>query len=166
MIHSEEPGEAARELLAQRLIATLGTLNDDGSVQLTPIWYAFEQLNGGLYVATSSRSRKVRNILARPHATLLVERRDPIGHQWVAASGPAEVIRGGASKEANARIRQRYLTETGEAVYGRWLATADDVTILLKPVVWRSWTLSNLEQIAADAGLPADTMPDWFLPLD
>lgn len=167
MIESmEQPGEAARELLARRLIATLGTLNADGSVQLTPIWYRFDEGTRELQIATGSRSRKVRNVLARPSTTLLVDRRDPVGHGWVTASGPAEVIGGAAAQDINARIRQRYLTEAGEAAYGERLVAADDVTIVLRPTSWRYWALSHLEEIASGAGLPADAIPDWFLPLD
>jgi PPOX class probable F420-dependent enzyme len=160
------PNDAAIELLALRLIGSLGTENADGSVQLTPIWYLYHQLNGLLYIATGSRSQKIRNVQARPRATLLVDRRDPVGHRYVIASGQAEVVVGGASTQINARVRERYLTEAGEAAYGRWLEQADDATIVLRPTAWRYWALSNLEQIAADAGLPVDAIPDWFLPLD
>jgi len=166
MSQIERPSDAALELLMPRLIGCLGTENADGSVQLTPIWYLFDEATGELQVATGSRSRKVRNVLARPRATLLVDRRDPVGHRWVAASGPAEVLGGEAAQDINARIRQRYLTEAGEAAYGERLAAADDATIILRPTSWRYWALSNLEEIASEAGLPVDTVRDWFLPLD
>ena len=165
-MHHVEPNDAIRELLASRLIATLGTLNADGSIQMTPIWYLFDPDDGRVYVGTGSGSRKVRNVRAWPRATLLVDQRDPVGHRWAAAEGTAEVIGGEAAQAINARIRQRYLSVAGEAAYGAWLATADDVTIALAPIAWRAWTLSNLEALAAAKGLPAAAIPDWFLPLD
>jgi PPOX class probable F420-dependent enzyme len=161
-----DPGDAARELLALRLIATLGTLNADGSAQLTPIWYLFDPDNGRLYIATGSRSRKVRNVQARPQATLLVDRRQPEGHCWVSALGAATVLGGEAAQAINARIRQRYLSPAGEAAYGTRLIPMDDVTIVLTPSSWRSWALSNLEDIASEKGLPPESIPGWFLPLD
>jgi PPOX class probable F420-dependent enzyme len=157
---------AVLDLLALRLIGSLGTINADGSVQLTPIWYLFDPDDGRLYVATGSRSRKVRNVLARPAATLLVDQRKPERHRWAVAAGTAEVLGGEMAQAVNARIRGRYLSGTGEAAYGQWLATADDVTIALTPTSWRSWTLSNLEVIAAEQGVPPASIPDWFLALD
>ena len=160
------PGQAEQELLALRLIATLGTINGDGSAQLTPIWYLFDPDDGRLYIATGSGSRKVRNIRSRPRATLLVDQRQPEGHRWVVAEGIAEIIGGEAAQAINARVRQRYLSAAGEAVYGQRLVDFDDVTIALTPLSWRSWTLSNLGEIAAAAGLSEDGIPGWFLPLD
>ena len=57
-----------QELLRGRYIATLGTENADGTIHLTAVWYLFEE--GYLFVATSSKSRKARNILVRPQAAV------------------------------------------------------------------------------------------------
>jgi len=64
---------AAQEFLKGRFIASLGTENEDGSIHLTAVWYLFE--GNCLYVATSSRSRKARNVLSRPKASLMVDSR-------------------------------------------------------------------------------------------
>jgi hypothetical protein len=58
------PGPNLQELLRGRYIATLGTENPDGSIHLTAVWYLFE--SGCLFVGTSSKSRKCRNVAARP----------------------------------------------------------------------------------------------------
>ncbi len=79
-------------LVEGRRIASLGTLNDDGSVHLTAVWYLYE--DGSFFVATSSRSRKARNLAARPRATLMVESRKPGSERGVTASGPGEIIPG------------------------------------------------------------------------
>jgi PPOX class probable F420-dependent enzyme len=161
-----DPDEAGRALLALRLIATLGTLNVDGSAQVTPIWYWFNPDDGRVYIATGSRSRKVRNVRARPRVTLLVDQRRPERHRWLIASGTAEIVEGEAAQALNTRVRERYLSAAGEAAYGNWLTDADDVTIVLTPETWRSWTLSNLEAVAAERGIAPEQIPDWFLPLD
>ena len=70
-----EPEKAVQELLALRLVATLGTTNDDGSILLTPIWYLYEA--DRLYLPTGSRSRKARNLLARPAVTIAAPRSTP-----------------------------------------------------------------------------------------
>ena len=164
-----DPAGSARsdplhDLLELRLIATLGTLNEDGSILLTPIWYLFDR--GRLFVGTSSTSRKVRNVEARPWATLLVDQRALGGNRWVSASGKTEVVRGDAAAAINARIRARYLTEAGEEAYGPSLVAADDVAITLTPESWKSWQPGLLAQTAAARGLPIERAREWFLPQD
>ena len=66
-----------QELLRGRRVACLATENADGSIHLTAVWYLFE--GDCLYVATSSRSAKARNLRARPKASLMVDIRDPAG---------------------------------------------------------------------------------------
>jgi PPOX class probable F420-dependent enzyme len=167
--HPAQPAGSARsdplhDFLELRLIATLGTLNEDGSILLTPIWYLFDE--GRLYVGTSSTSRKVRNVQARPRATLLVDQRALGGNRWVSASGKAEVVRGDPAAAINARIRARYLTEAGEEAYGPALVAADDVAIALTPESWKSWQPRLLAQTAAARGLPIERAREWFLPQD
>ena len=156
--------ESDREFLGLRLIATLGTYNDDGSILLTPIWYIFEA--GRLFVGTSRGSRKARNVVARPRATLVVDQRAQGGNRWVSAAGTAEVIGGEPARTINARIRERYLTPAGEEAYGQVLAVADDVVIGLSPARWRSWAPGLLAKTAAARGLPSDGVREWFLPQD
>src|SRR5439155_7684848 len=95
-------------LLEGRRIASLGTLNEDGSPHLTAVWYLYQ--DGCFFVATSSRSRKARNLAARPKATLMVEARKPGSERGVTATGPVEIISGERSHELNARIYRRYLS--------------------------------------------------------
>ena len=52
-----------REFLKGRHYATLATLNEDGSVHLTPVWYLFEDER--FFVETGASARKLKNILAR-----------------------------------------------------------------------------------------------------
>lgn len=156
--------ESDRAFLDLRLIATLGTLNDDGSILLTPIWYVFEA--DRLFVGTSSASRKVRNVLARPRATLLIDQRAHGGTRWVSAAGTTEVIHGEAARAINARIRARYLTDAGEEAYGPVLTIADDVVIVLTPESWQAWRPEHLTQIAAQRGASSASAPEWFLPGD
>src|SRR5712692_7905307 len=53
-----------QEFLRGHHIATLGTHNADGSIHLIAVWYLFE--SGSLFIATSSKSQKARNVAARP----------------------------------------------------------------------------------------------------
>jgi PPOX class probable F420-dependent enzyme len=155
-----------REFLNGRHYATLATLNADGSMHLTPVWYLFE--GERLFVETAASDRKVRNISARPEASLLVDgRRKPGAERWVSASGAAEVIRGEPSKAINAKIQRRYLTQAGleDPRVGPVLAAASEVTIGLTPRVWRSFDLKSFDD-QFFGGLLGQTPERWFLPVD
>lgn len=103
--------DSLRELLNGRHYATLATLNEDGSIHLTPVWYLFE--NECFFVSTAASALKVRNILARPQASLIVDIQKLGAERWVSVSGTTEIIRRERSKEINTKIGQRYLTKAG-----------------------------------------------------
>jgi PPOX class probable F420-dependent enzyme len=157
--------DSMREFLNGRHYATLATLNADGSMHLTPVWYLFE--DDCLFVETSASDRKVRNILARPAASLLVDSRKQGAERWVSASGMAEIIRGERSKAINAKIQQRYLTKAGleDPRVGPVLAAASEVTIGLTPHAWRSFDLKRFDE-QFFGGLLGQTPEQWFLPID
>ena len=159
-----EPSEAIRELLGLRLVATLGTTNADGTPQLTPLWYLYE--GGRLYLPTGSGTRKVRNIRARPTVTVLVDQRRPDRHRWASATGTAEIVGGEQATEINTRVRHRYVSEAGEAAYGKLIAGYDDVTLVITPSRWRSWNPGALETLAAEHGLAPENLASWFEPWD
>ncbi len=159
-----EPTAAVCELLQLRLIATLGTTNPDATVLLTPLWYLYD--DGRLYLPTGSRSRKARNITARPGVSVLIDQRHGEQHRWASATGAATLISGAESAAINDRVRARYLSDAGEAVYGKLIADYDDVTIVVTPRVWRSWSPGALNRLAAEHGLSESTLADWFLPWD
>ncbi|MGH8885303.1 MAG: TIGR03618 family F420-dependent PPOX class oxidoreductase [Egibacteraceae bacterium] len=154
--------DAALELLGWRLIASLATLNKDGSIHLVPVWYLFE--DGRFFMETSSATRKARNVQARPQATVTVEARNH--GSWVSASGVAEIIRGEQASKINARLRDRYLTAAGSQTVGPVFADLDDVTIAVTPQSWRSWNGASLMDAITQRGIAPQDPNEWFLPLD
>jgi PPOX class probable F420-dependent enzyme len=157
-------GPAFRELLSGRYIATLGTENANGSIHLTAIWYLFE--SDSLYVATSSRTQKARNVAARPKASLMVDARKPGTERGVTAAGKAEVISGNQSREINRRIHDRYLSAAAisDPHVGPVFAAFDDVTIRLVPTSWITWDMAVLDAQALGGRLGKN--PGYMLPLD
>ncbi len=139
-----------QEFLRGRHIATLGTENADGTIHLTAVWYLFE--SGSLYIATSSKTQKARNVAARPKASLMVDARKPGTERGVTAAGKVEVISGDQSKEINRRIHCRYLSAA---------AISD---IRLTPASWFSWDMAVLDAQALGGRLGAN--PGYMLPLD
>src|ERR1700721_2824075 len=91
----------SQELLRGRHIAALGTENADGTIHLTAVWYLFE--DGHLFIATSSKSRKARNIAARARASLMVGVRKPGAERGVNGAGKAELISGERPEDINRR---------------------------------------------------------------
>ena len=60
-----------RELLDARHIASLATENPDGSIHMVAVWFRFDGKH--VFVDTSSRSRKARNLRANSKVSLMVE---------------------------------------------------------------------------------------------
>jgi PPOX class probable F420-dependent enzyme len=143
-----------RSFLGERRYAVLATHDPDGGIHLTPIWFLFE--NDCFYFASSSGSRKVKNIERSFSASVVVDAREAGRERWVSASGPVEILRDDKAQSINARIRRRYLAPTArDGPIEAALAASDDVTLTLAPQAWRSWTAPIVES------------PErWFLPVD
>jgi hypothetical protein len=71
-----------RQLLDGRYIASFATHNPNGSVHMVAVWFWFDGTD--IYVATSSRSRKARNLEANPKVSLMIDARDPAASYGVA----------------------------------------------------------------------------------
>jgi PPOX class probable F420-dependent enzyme len=153
-----------QELLRGRYIATLGTQNADGTIHLTAVWYVFE--DGYLYVATSSRTQKSRNVVARPKASLMVDARKPGKERGVTAAGKVEVISGAQSQKINRSIHSRYLSAAAisDPQVGPVFAAFDDVTLRLTPISWITWDMAVLDAQALGGRL--GKTPAYTLPLD
>src|SRR3954471_4290614 len=133
-----------RSFLGERRYAVLATHDRHGGIHLTPIWFLFE--DDCFYFASSSRSRKVKNVEANSSASVVVDARDPGRDQWVSASGPIEILRDGEAQSINARIRRRYLAPAAlDGPIATDLGASDDVTLRLVPATWRSWAAPTME---------------------
>jgi len=153
----------AQEILMGRFIASLGTENEDGSIHLTAVWYLSE--GGCLYVATSSRTRKARNALSRRKASLMVDIRKPASERGLVAMCTADVIAGETSREINARIHRRYMSEAALADprAGGTMAAMDDITLRLTPTGWYAWDMRTLDDVLFGSSMKT---PGYLLPLD
>ncbi|MGA9812846.1 MAG: pyridoxamine 5'-phosphate oxidase family protein [Terriglobales bacterium] len=155
---------ALEKFLLGRYVAALGTQNADGSIHLTAVWYLFE--SGNLYIATSSKTQKARNVAARPRASLMVDSRKPGAERGVTAAGRVEMISGDQSQEVNRRIHSRYLSAAAIADphIGPVFASFDDVTIQLTPESWITWDMAVLDAQAFGGRLGGT--PGYLLPTD
>ena len=136
----------AGELLDARLIATLATLNGDGSIHLVAMWFLWD--GEAVLIPTSRATRKVRNVERDPRATVMVDdSRGGFDLRGITLVGRAEIERGEAALELNRRVHLKYVTGEGLALepVRRYLST-DDVTIRFMPERMSSWDLAATEQ--------------------
>lgn len=138
------------DVLGQRLTATLGTHNRDGSMHLAYVIFLHE--DGRLYLETSSITRKAHNARRDRRASMLVQGRAATGRAlMVAAEGRARVIEGGEAQETNRRLRAKYLRPDVLDAVGNVWGELDDIAIEITPDRWRSWSASPFREATAVA---------------
>lgn len=128
-----------RELLDERLVATLATIEPDGVPHAVAVWIA--SVDGALVVATGSASRKVANARRDPRATVMLHDSRP-GFEVCGATivCEAEVLGGPAAAPLVELVHRRYLTAEAEGLPAvAAFASFDDVAIVLRPVWALTW---------------------------
>jgi PPOX class probable F420-dependent enzyme len=158
--------DSIREFLDGLHYGTLATLNDDNSIHQTPVWYLFD--DESFFVSSGSSSRKVRNVVSRPQASIVVDcRRKQGDERWVSASGSTEIIEGEKSKEIHSKILSRYITKDGldNPHLRQVFEAAGEVVIRIKPDRWASWELKSLDD-QYFGGILRQTPEKWFNQID
>ena len=149
-----------RDFLGRHVYLTLATRNPDGSQHVVPVVYLFT--NGRFHVATSSATRKARNLAATPDVTVTVDDRSTI--EWVSAVGTAEFLTGPESRSLNHRLYRLWMTDEGLNVVGSLLHEVEDVTIVITPHHWLTWAFESevVPELSA-AGIPMNDPARWFV---
>ena len=143
--------EEIADVLTKRVAATIGTLNDDGSIHLAYVIFLYE--NDRFYCETASLTRKARNIRERPTASFLVQGKAASGRNIMAENeGVARLLEGDEAFSVNRRLRAKYITEEAlDRVDEAW-NRLDDVAIEITPGPrWRSWSGSVFAEETAQA---------------
>jgi PPOX class probable F420-dependent enzyme len=133
------PEPLASEILAAPHVASLATLNEDGTTHLVAVWFAWD--GEAVLVPTSGASRKARNLERDPRATFMVhDSRGGLDVRGLTLVCRGEVMRGPAALEANDAVHLRYVTRRGLELpdVREFLGDGDDVTLRLTPerVTW------------------------------
>jgi PPOX class probable F420-dependent enzyme len=100
---------AARELLESAAVATVATINADGSVHLSSAWVGIE--DGEIVFATLPDQRKLRNLRRDPRIALTIQsdRVNEWGLQeYLVLEGTARITQGGAAQMLQ-RLAHTYL---------------------------------------------------------
>jgi len=153
-----------QQLLYGRYVATFGTQNPNGSIHMVAVWYWFDGTN--VYVATSSRSRKGRNLQANSNVSLMIDSRDPAASFGIAVTGPAEILTGDASQQRNAQIHRKYLSEAAiaDAKVGPVFAGWDDITVQISPASIISWDMREADRQVFGGAFKSN--PGYLLPVE
>ena len=153
-----------RQLLDGRHIASLATENPDSSIHLVAVWYWFDGTH--VYVATSSRSRKARNLQSKPKVSLMIDARDPAASYGISLAGTAQILTDDVSRKSNGEIHRKYLGEAAlaDARVGPVFAAWDDVTIQIAPVSVIAWDMREADRQFFGGVLEKN--PAYLLPLE
>jgi general stress protein 26 len=152
-----------RELLDGRYIAALATENPDGSIHVVAVWYWFDGVHA--FVATSSRSRKVRNVQSKQKASLMIDTRTPPAICGANLAGTARVLTGDSAKTPIAAIHRKYLSEAALADprVGPVFASKDDAVIEIEPVSVITWDGREVDRKFLGGAMRSN--PTYRLPL-
>lgn len=157
----QQVDESALDALAERRNAIVGTLNRDGTIHMTPVWFLYEK--GLFYFETNSATRKARNVAQRHALSMLVPGTD----MDVIAMGAGRVIHGEDAMAINRRIRAKYVTEEGQGPVGRFFEQVDDVAVELTPSSIATWTNAKLrESLHSIPEWTSESGAAWFRPMD
>ena len=91
------------QLLLEPNFATVGTVGDDGSPQLSIVWIDWDGTD--VLFNTAAGRAKPRNLERDPRASVLVVDQGD-GYRWVAVNGPAELTPEGADEHIDKLARK------------------------------------------------------------
>ena len=127
--------------LRETRIATLVTLNEDGSPNALPLWYEWD--GERLRMFTQSETGKLRRLKRDPRACVSVA--DPVGalEAWVTVEGTVEMKEEGG-RELALRLAERYYSlDRAERTIRAWSKLEGWVLLELTPSRIRSYLTST-----------------------
>jgi general stress protein 26 len=155
---------SVRELLEGRYVATLATEGPGESIHMVAVWFWFD--GERVFVATSSRSRKARNLQSNRKVSLMIDSRDPAASHGITIAGRAEMLTGELSQKKNTEIHRKYLSEAALAdprigpVFAAW----DDITIQITPASVMAWDMRQADLHVFGGAFASN--PTYLLPLE
>ena len=105
--------EEIQAFLARPIIARLATVRPNGSPQLVPMWFLYE--DGVMYMSTRTYAAKVKHLQKNPRVAVVVDEMvAPLKNKVVILEGTAEVQTSGV-KEITTKIYHKYMGTEGAA---------------------------------------------------
>jgi hypothetical protein len=138
-----------RELLNARLIAVLATFDREWAIHAVPMWHAAAE--DAIVLATSSHSRKLRNVERDPRATLVLHDSRP-GFEVCGASiaEMVEIVSLASAAPLVELVHRRYVTAEGAAEpAAAGFLGSDDVALRFRPASALTWDERESDASAA-----------------
>jgi PPOX class probable F420-dependent enzyme len=107
----------------------VATFREDGTPQLSPIWYEYE--DGVFYLWVGANTVKVRNLRREPRLSLLIANHDE-PYKYVVAEGECEITTEGVLERSTSMAVRYYGEERGRA-YAKSMADTNHLLLVLKP---------------------------------
>jgi len=153
-----------QQLLRGRYIATIATANSDGSVHMVAVWFLFD--GSQVFVATSARTRKARNLQANSAVSLMIDSRDPAASYGVTIIGTAKLLGADAARQRNDQIHRKYLSQAAlnNPKVGPVFAAWDDLTIEITPRSVFAWDMREADRQVFGGAFQSN--PSYLLPTE
>ena len=132
------------KILSMTLIANLGTIDNDGSIHLVPMW--FLRIENDICIPTSRHTHKYRNLLARPHASVMIDiSLTGLNLKGVLVRGKVELVDGEEARKINRMIHLKYIMPEAlsDANVSSYLYKGDDITVKVHMDHLISWNLAD-----------------------
>lgn len=126
--------------LNQAQFARLGTINEDGTIHIAPIFFRY--VDGQILMATQDPSRKVRNIKRNKNVTVLIDKTE-VPFKGVLIYGTAELDYEDVITKRIAIFERRLSHEDAETYARRLSAKWQCVIIQITPVHIASFDYSK-----------------------
>lgn len=137
------PALTEDELIAffeQALFARLGTINDDGTIHIAPIFFKYQ--DGQIIMATQEPSRKVRNIKRNKNVTVLIDKTE-VPFKGALVYGTAELDYEDVVQKRIAIFERRLSREDAETYARRLSSKWQCVIVRITPVHIASFDYSK-----------------------
>jgi len=103
--------EDMNAFLARPIIARIATVRANGSPQIVPMWFFYE--DGVMYMSTRTYAAKVKHLQKNPRAAVVVDEMvAPMKNKVVTIEGTVEVLTTGV-KETTTKIYHKYVGVEG-----------------------------------------------------
>jgi nitroimidazol reductase NimA-like FMN-containing flavoprotein (pyridoxamine 5'-phosphate oxidase superfamily) len=130
---------------------------------MVAVWFWFD--GAQIFVATSSRSRKARNLQSHSRVSLMIDSRDAAASCGVTIVGTAQILTGDSAQKSKAEIHRKYLSAAALAdpKVGPVFAAWDDVTIQITPASVIAWDMRQVDNQFFGGTIQSN--PSYMLPL-
>ncbi|MBZ5687767.1 MAG: hypothetical protein LAP86_22365 [Acidobacteriia bacterium] len=98
--------------------------------------------------------------------SLMIDAREPAASHGITIAGTAEILTGESSRERNAKIHSKYLSEAAlaDARIGPVFAAWDDITIQITPLSVIAWDMRQADLHIFGGAFASN--PTYLLPLE